>query len=316
MNFTRREFGRLAALATGSTLLRQLWAEGALSASPQVLRFAAIADTHIIDEFYKGPENSPEDTESILHTSERLTAARDFLNGLNPALEKIFLIGDYFHNYPSTDYDFYFSHTTRIDRAKALTDGFKMPVHIGFGNHDYGVPNVSREMSHKLFQQKLNTRPYYSVDYRGVKFVHLNNFLGATWDKSSDQYNKSVGSLGEEQLNWLESELHQQRPTFVFIHYPLLTVKPAEFGQYGIYTLLQKYKDSIPLVLSGHVHKWIDFQRTFGPQHYAIAATRFDANAYMLIEYDPAAHNVRFLNSELVEWGTHYSHPYKEVAAV
>lgn len=315
MNFTRRQFGRLAAMTTGATLLRQLWAESALQSNPGILRFAAIADSHIIDEFYKGPENSPEDTESILHSKERLTAARDFLNDLTPKLEKVFLIGDYFHNYPSADYDFYFTHTTRVDHAKAITDGFKMPVHVGFGNHDYGVPQVSRETSHKLFATKFNTKPYYSVDYRGVKFVHLNNFLGATWDKDSSQYNKSLGSLGEEQLHWLEAELQQQRPSFLFIHYPLLAVKPAEFGDYGLYALLQKHKESIPLVLSGHVHKWIDFSHSYGPQHYTIAATRYDPNAYMLIEYDPAAHNVRFLNSELVQWGTHYSHPYKAVVA-
>ena len=52
-------------------------------------------------------------------------------------MEKVFLVGDYFHNYPSPDIDFYFQHETRIDKAKALTDEFKMPLHAGFGNHDY-----------------------------------------------------------------------------------------------------------------------------------------------------------------------------------
>jgi 3',5'-cyclic-AMP phosphodiesterase len=315
MRFTRRQFGRLAAATAGATLIRQLWAESSLSPASRTIRFAAIADTHIIDEFYKGPENSPEDTESIFHSKERLTSARDFINSLKPGVEKVFLIGDYFHNYPSPDYDFYFSHTTRLDQAKAITDGFNIPVHIGFGNHDYDVPEVSRQVSHKLFQQKFNTRPYYSIDYRGVKFVHLNNFLGATWDKSSPQYNKTFGSMGEEQLNWFETELHQQRPTFVFTHFPLFLVRPTEFSEYGVYSLLQKYKNNIPLMLSGHVHKWIDFGHTFGPQHYAIAATRYDPNAYMLVEYDSALHKVRFLNSELVQWGTHYSRPYKAQVA-
>lgn len=309
MHFTRRQFGRLAAATAGATLLRQLWAES--PSTSNTIRFAAIADSHIIDDLYKGPESNAEDTESILHSRERLIAARDFINSLQPGVEQVFLIGDYFHNYPSADYDFYFSHTTRIDHAKAITDEFNVPVHVGFGNHDYGVPEVSREMSHKLFQEKFKTKPYYSVDYRGVKFVHLNNFLGVTWDKSSHEYNKGQGSLGEEQLNWFEAELRLQRPTFVFIHYPLIAVMPGEFGEYGIYSLLKKYKDNIPLVLSGHVHKWINFEHSFGPQHYVIGATRYDPNAYMLLEYDPAAHNVRFLNAEMVQWGTHYSRPYK-----
>src|SRR5262245_28280042 len=110
------------------------------AASSPGFRFAVIADSHIIDPLYKGPESNPEDTESMLHTSERLQRARDFLNALQPAPEVVFLVGDYFHSYPSPDIDFYFQNKTRLDAAKEITDGFRMPVHIGFGNHDYGVP--------------------------------------------------------------------------------------------------------------------------------------------------------------------------------
>ena len=121
-----------------------------LTAAPDAGKFyfAVIADTHIIDSFYKGPENSPEDTESIFKTEERLKSARDFLSNLRPKIECVFIAGDFFHNYPSTDIDFYFRNRTRIDNAKALIDSFPMPVHAGFGNHDYDVPKVSREMSH------------------------------------------------------------------------------------------------------------------------------------------------------------------------
>jgi hypothetical protein len=57
-----------------------------------------IADSHIIDPMYKRPESNAEDTESILHSAERLTSARDILNKLNPAAERVFLVGDYFHS--------------------------------------------------------------------------------------------------------------------------------------------------------------------------------------------------------------------------
>jgi len=107
---------------------------------PNTFRFAVIADSHIIDPMYKGPESNPEDTEYILHSSERLAAVRDFLNALKPAPERVFLVGDYFHNYPSPDIDFYFQNETRLDLAKKITDGFRMPIHVGFGNHDYAVP--------------------------------------------------------------------------------------------------------------------------------------------------------------------------------
>jgi predicted MPP superfamily phosphohydrolase len=308
----RRQFTTMAGASLGSLLTRKLWAEqAAATASSGKFYFALIADTHIIDNYYvKGSENGVEDNESILVTTPRLISARDLINSLNPAIEQVFLIGDYFHNYPSTDYDFYFKNTTRLDNAKVITDAFKMPVHLGFGNHDYDVRHVSREMSNRLFKAKFNADPYSVVDYKGYKFIHLNNFLGSTQDHTASDFNPNVGSLGEEQLHWFEAQLQQRKPTFVFIHYPLIQDVPAEFGDYGLHPLLRKYKDNIQLVVSGHMHKWIDFAHTYGPQHYVMAATRYDPNAYMLVEVDPKRGTWRFMNADLVEWSTHYSQPY------
>jgi len=315
MPLSRRQFGSLAAAALGSTLTRSLWArEASPTTDERFFHFAVIADTHIIDNYYvKGGENGVEDNESILVTTPRLTSARNLINSLNPRIEQVFLVGDYFHNYPSTDYDFYFKNKTRLDNAKEITDGFKMPVHIGFGNHDYDVPNVSREMSHKLFEAKFATKPYNAVEHKGYKFIVLNNFLGSTWEPASKDYNRGIGSLGEAQLNWLEAQLREHKPTFVFIHYPLSSCAPNEFSDYGLHPLLRKYKDTIQLVVSGHVHKWIDFAHTFGPQHYTMAATRYDPNAYMLLEVDREKNTWRFLNESLVEWSTHYSKPYQQL---
>jgi hypothetical protein len=272
---------------------------------------AVIADTHIIDDFYKGPEGSPEDTASIRETSTRLTAARTTINALRPAIERVFLVGDYFHDYPSPDVDFFFANTTRIDLAKALTDGFAAPVHVGFGNHDYAVPRVSREASHELFRRKLSTAPYYSIEHRGWKFVHLNNFLGETWEAGHAKFKKAEGSLGEAQLNWFEAELQQHKPTFVFIHYPLSIVSPREVADYGVHTLLKKHRDTVQRVVSGHWHRWFEFGRSYGPPHLVMAATRYDPNAYLIVEIDTQTATHRLLNLDLVDWNTHYSQPYK-----
>src|ERR1700678_4544794 len=309
---TRRQFGSLTAAAATANLTRSLWArEVAAHAGGRKFYIAFVADPHIIDNFYvKGSENGVEDNESILVTTPRLISARDLINSLNPAIEQVFLIGDYFHNYPSTDYGFYFKNITRLDNAKATSDGFKMPVHLGFGNHDYDVHRVDRKLSHRLFKAKFNADPYSVLDYKGYKFIHLNNFLGSTQDRTAADFNPNIGSLGEEHLHWFEAQLQQHKPTFVFVHYPLMAVQPTEFQDYGLHTLLRKYQDTIQLVVSGHVHKWIDFAHTFGPQHYIMAATRYDPNAYMLLEIDPDHGTWRFLNSNLVEWSTHYSKPY------
>jgi predicted MPP superfamily phosphohydrolase len=309
----RRQFTTLGAASLGSLLVRRLWAEQVrTTASAEKFYFALVADTHIIDNYYvKGSENGVEDNESILVTTPRFTSARDLINSLNPAIEQVFLIGDYFHNYPSPDYDFYFKNTTRLDNAKAISDGFKAPVHLGFGNHDYDVRHIPREMSHRLFKAKFNAEPYSVLDYKGYKFIHLNNFLGSTQDHAASDFNPNIGSLGEEQLQWFEAQLQQHKPTFVFIHYPLIQDQAAEFGDYGVQPLLRKYKDTIQLVVSGHMHKWIDFAHTYGPQHYVMAATRYDPNAYMLMEVDTKRATWRFMNQSLVDWSTHYSKPYQ-----
>ena len=186
-----------------------------------------------------------------------------------------------------------------------------MPVHIGFGNHDYDVRNIPREMSHRLFAAKFSTAPYTSLDYKNSKFIHLNNFLGSSQDRASADFNPSLGSLGETQLHWFEAQLEQRKPTFVFIHYPLLQNAATEFGDFGLHPLLRKYQDNIRLVVSGHLHKWIDFDHTYGPQHYVMASTRYDPNAYMLLEIDSRNGNWRFLNQSLVAWSTHFSKPYR-----
>src|SRR5260370_11794998 len=143
----RRQFATLAGASLGSLRTGRLWAEQArATASPDKFYFALVADTHIIDDFYvKGSENGVEDNESILLTTPRLISARDLINSLHPAIEQVFLIGDYFHNYPSTDYDFYFKNTTRLDNAKVITDGFNMPAHLDFCNPDYDARRGSRE---------------------------------------------------------------------------------------------------------------------------------------------------------------------------
>ena len=309
----RRHFTSLGAASLGGLFSRNLWAEHTHhTASPHTFYFALIADTHIIDDYYvKGSENSPEDNESILLTTPRLVSARDFINSLQPAIEQVFLIGDYFHNYPSTNYDFYFQNTTRLDYAKTITDGFKMPVHLGFGNHDYDVRRVPRELSHRLFAAKFNAKPYSVLDYKGYKFIHLNNFLGSTQDRYAADFNPARGSLGEEQLQWFEAQLQQHKPTFVFIHYPLDLDQPTEFADFGLAPLLVKYKDTIQVVISGHKHKWIDCARTYGPQHLVMAATRYDPSAYMLMEVDTKQNKWRFMNQSFVDWTTHYSQPYR-----
>ncbi len=268
-----------------------------------------MSDTHIIDEYYQGTENSALDTESIHHTGERLQLARDFLNSLHPALDLVLLPGDVIHNYPSPDPSFYTTHTTRLDHARELLAGFAMPVHLTLGNHDYDVPAIPRELTHELFQEKLGAVPYHAVDHRGWKFILLNNFLGDTFDTASASYDSSTGSFGLAQLEWLEGELQKGLPTFVFLHFPLAVIKPYEKADYGLLTILRKH-DNVRMAISGHVHRWMNLKTMFGPQHYVVSSTRYTEHAYMIFRIDVLGGGVEILNESCLHWGSYETDPF------
>jgi len=314
---SRREFCRIAgggllSAALPASLFGCGSGETLRSAEPlpRSFRFAVLADTHIIDEFYEGPEGSPLDTESIFLTRDRLTAARGVINAIDPPVEMAFICGDFFHNYPSPDPDFYFENVTRLDVARELIDGFRMPVHPGFGNHDYDVPEIPRAVSHELFRIKFGVEPFYAVEHRGWKFLHVNNFLGESWDPGSPRYDRSVGSLGEEQLLWLEAHLRERKPTFVFLHYTLPIVLPREVADLGLHTLLRAYQENVQLVVSGHTHRWIPFGTLFGPPHLICAATRYDEDSFLVFEVDTVSQTWEILHADRYELLTHYSEPY------
>ncbi|WP_263371660.1 metallophosphoesterase family protein [Granulicella cerasi] len=276
--------------------------------------FAVVSDTHIIDTFYKpGSENGVEDNTTILQANDHLITARTALNKLRFAdgsrIEQVFVPGDVFHNYPSTDYDFYFKNETRLDIANKLLSGFDAPVHVGWGNHDYDIGHISREMSHRLFEAKFKTKPYWSMEHKGFRFIMLNNFLGVTCDPTSPSYHRDYGSLGEEQLQWLEAQLAERRPSVIFIHYPLWSVAPVEMKDFGLHPLLRRYRGDIQIVIAGHWHKWIDFAHTYGPQHTVVGSTRYDEHSYMVFEADAREGEIRWLDQSRVRWSTHYADP-------
>lgn len=277
-------------------------------------RFVAMADTHLIDDLYTGPEGSELDTESIFLTRERLEDARGRINGYDPLPEAVFVAGDFIHNYPSDEWDFYLEHQTRWDVAAEIAAGFAMPVWPGLGNHDYDVPDIPRDFTHALFLEKLGIEPYYAVDIAGWRFLHVNNFLGETWDPGSEHYDRGAGSLGFEQLDWLEGQLAEGLPTVVFLHFPLfqLALEEPDAGalREGLEAVLGAHADSVRMVFSGHVHLWMDFAERHGVPHMVLASTRYDGDSYAVFEVDPATDRLTWLNEDCTEWGSRYADPW------
>ncbi len=271
-------------------------------ATPDFFNIVFLADTHIIDEFYEGPEGSPLDTETIFKTTENLENARDQIHDLDLKIEAGFVAGDVFHNYPSDDYEFFQNNTTRIDNAKSLLGSFNFPMYPGMGNHDYDIPDIPREMTNRLMREKFGLEPYYYVDIHGFRFISLNNFLGDTMDPDSPEYNGSSGSFGNEQLFWLADLLDDGLPTFIYLHFPLALVKTDEGGEQTLENILMTYKDNIKMVIAGHVHMWMDFGDSLGPKHWTISSTRYDKDAYLLIECDTKTGNFKMLNKDCINF--------------
>lgn len=279
-----------------------------------VFRFAVIADSHIIDEYYEGPESNPLDTESILKANERFGRAADKLNTLSanmdPGLDLVLHVGDLIHEFAMDDPQFVMNNRTSVDIAAEMFGRLDMPMHYCLGNHDYEL-DIGLEFTHELFPETFGGDVYYSVDHKGWKFVMLNNFLGASWDPNSDDFNTDRGTLGEEQLQWFEGELQDGKPTMVFVHFPLAMISNDEFGDFNTQSLIRDYSDTISTVITGHWHRWMDFGTTFGPRHFAMGSTRYDKDAYIIAEVDLATEELTFLNESLWEWRDINSDPYE-----
>lgn len=281
-------------------------------ASAEKVRIVVLADTHIIDEYYAGPENTPIDTESIFHTRERFEAVRTTINALTPAASAVFIAGDFIHNYPSTEYDFFATHRTRWDVAREIIDGFRMPVYPGLGNHDYDVPSVPHALTHRLFREKIGREPYYAVRLPGWKVLMLDNMLGATWDPASPKYDDDKGSFGREQLAWLDRELGEGVPSILVFHYGLFLIARKETDDPAmpdLFALLDRHRATVRLVLGGHTHTWLDFSEDYGVRHFLLGGTRYDADNYVLLDLAPAG-TLDVVNWSSLRWVTMEADPF------
>jgi hypothetical protein len=265
-------------------------------------RFAVIADTHIIDEWYTGPESNELDTTSMFLTRERMIAARDFLNSLTPRPEFICHVGDLIHDYPSDDLNFFFENRTRLDEAITILDGFGVPFHLCLGNHDYEFRTVPRAETHALFREKMGVEPWHAFEHRGWKFIFLDTYSGETHNPSSPLFLGDLnGSIGEEQLVWLQEQLADEKPCFIFLHQMLPTILSGEMGQTDIFTIIEEHAHHIKYVIAGHTHRWLDFGTEFGAPHMVMGATRYDEDCFIVCDVNVETGEFVFANQ--ATWG-------------
>jgi hypothetical protein len=78
---------------------------------------------------------------------------------------------------------------------------------------------------------------------------------------------------------------------------------------------MKKYSDNIHFITAGHWHRWHDFKTEYGPQHYVIGATRYDADSYMVVDVDVKAATWEIRNRHCFRWDTRDTDPFVESKA-
>ena len=138
-----------------------------------------------------------------------------------------------------------------FDDALQAIGRARLDVHYAPGEHDIVDPET-RAAYLGRFGKGATGGGWYSFDHGGVHFVSLVNVV--------DLKTNGLGSLGAEQLEWLENDLGGKTastPIVVFAHIPLWMVAP-EWGwgtEDSAKALAYLARFGSVTVLNGHIHQ-------------------------------------------------------------
>ena len=146
------------------------------------------------------------------------------------------------------------SHTAKpqeFDDALQMIGRAKLDVHYAPGEHDILDP-ATRTAYLERFGKGATGGGWYAFDHGGVHFISLVNVV--------DLKKNGLGSLGAEQLAWLDDDLRGKSastPIVLFAHIPLWMVAP-EWGwgtEDSAQALALLARFGSVTVLNGHIHQ-------------------------------------------------------------
>ncbi len=253
--------------------------QGDSGSDDELFWFAVITDTHLHGDPSHRNGEVMEQTLAILEDFE-------------VPVSFVVVTGDVVDELPSDDPAYYEAEEeTAIGRLQDIVAGTSLPVHIAMGNHDYYLKDTSLENGltedkaarELLFQQLLGMpAPWYAFEEQGVRFLVLNSMQQ---DERVDWAPETCGSFGEEQLGWIEEQLADGTPCFLFFHHPLALDAMIEHGmavlwpfevprdeggydkyedsEYDgwtdpIYDVLEQHAEQVMAVFVGHGHWFIE----------------------------------------------------------
>ncbi len=257
-------------------------------------RIAFMADSHVIGPQYECcSESEGLDNESIMKTPERLQAAIQRLNAVDPAPERVFILGDVVHDsHHSRELSWYAEEETGFSRASEMLAELNMPAHPIWGNHDYevncGNPDSSyeRAFSESVFESYWDEEPWFAVDTGGWRFLAGNSMQGPSWDLEDGRCDTGMASYGEEQLAFIDEQLSEGLPTVFMAHYMLAAITmTGESEEHGDLESVLSAHDNLGLFLAGHTHRWLDFEDHYDFRHIVMAATRYDDDNFWIVDF-------------------------------
>ena len=194
-------------------------------------RFAQISDSHI--GFSKEGVNT-----DVTATLKQAIAR---INALPQRPDFILHTGDLTHLSAAEEFD-------TLDQL--LQSAKTQQIFFVPGEHD--VTGDNGKLYLERFGKGSKGQGWYSFDHRGVHFIALVNVV--------DIQQNGLGSLGREQLAWLEDDLRgrsSETPIVVFAHIPLWEVYP-QWGwgtNDGAQALSYLKRFGSVTVLNGHIHQ-------------------------------------------------------------
>jgi len=246
-DYDRRDFLKCMGVWAGTGLVLTM-AGGVLTscniedAAPGVLSFVQISDTHI--GFGKDPNP---------HVADTLQSLVDKINALPQRPPFVLHTGDLTH----------LSKPEEFDTLDQILKGLKTDqIFYVPGEHD--VFSDQGEEYLKRFGKGTQGKGWQSFDHSGTHYIGLNNVVAASSGPTPGSFknggNEGLGSLGQEQLDWLQKDvagLSTSTPIVVFTHIPLWAVYPqwgwATEGSEQALSFLKRFGSVT--VLNGHIHQ-------------------------------------------------------------
>lgn len=248
--------------------------------------FAVITDIHIEGGVEHG-------------ISQNVAGLLQDLAALEPAPELVAITGDLIDAFEEpVD----MGSGSKLEALRQIFEGSPLPVEVALGNHDYYVTGETliaitpdRAARERLWEDELGIPPWHATTHGGMRFVHLNSMAGP---KAADSLGLN-GSMGQEQLEWLDALLDDGVRSILFFHHPPASV--LDEGERDLAGVVQSHADAVLAIFVGHIHVWGRDEFEGVPVYLTSAG--YGGHGHHHVRVDPAAGTVEILNADGVDYG-------------